>query len=202
MMSQSILSVLLVSGFSNFAVAQNNPEKQEALDTPTVAAEEVCDTLYCAERARAQGAEVSDAARLFKGSEHAYTFYQPLTPTGTASGLPCEGKGCALTTPNGSGAYKFRGHHTLLNTVLGGTVGAIAGDQAFGDVGAIGFGITGALWGNKQSSDYAPAKFERWEKQIRAREDVLNNFRDMVFDPSAPIPFDAHFLGGRRKKKE
>ncbi len=202
MMIKSVLPVLLVSSFGHIAIAQETPDEQGSLDASLNTAEEACDTLYCTERARAQDAEVSNAARLFKGSEHAYTFYQPLTPAGTASGLPCEGKGCALTTPNGSGAYKYRGHHTILNTVLGGTVGAIAGEQAFGDAGAIGFGITGALWGNKQSSDYALAKFERWEKQIRAREDVLNNFRDMVFDPSAPIPFDAHFLGGRRKKKD
>jgi hypothetical protein len=201
MMIKSVLSVLLVSSFGHISIAQETPDEQGSLDAP-IADAETCDTLYCIERARTQDAEVSNAARLFKGSEHANTFYQPLTAAGTASGLPCEGKGCTLTTPNGSGAYKYRGHHTILNTVLGGTVGAIAGEQAFGDAGAIGFGITGALWGNKQSSDYVPAKFERWEKQIRAREDVLNNFRDMVFDPSAPIPFDAHFLGGRRKKKD
>ncbi|UTW56650.1 hypothetical protein [Kordiimonas sp. SCSIO 12610] len=216
MISKILAVTLLSAGLSTSVYAtaspqesqQENPEKTENVeqsekaDSVAATSETACDSLYCTEKARAKDDSVSEAAKLFRGSSKSYTFYHPLTPTGTASGLPCEGKGCTLTTPNGSGAYKFREHDTILNTVLGGTVGALAGNQAFGDAGAIGFGITGAIWGNKQSTDYKPAKYERWEKQIQAREDVLNNFRDMVFDPAHPIPVDAHYLGGRRKKKK
>lgn len=185
---------LVSMGFGPALLAQDEAAEQNKA--------EKCDTLYCNEQAFANQNQVSEALKLFENKDVSHSFY--LVPVGgkTASGLPCEGRGCALTTPNGSGAYKYREHDTVLSTLLGGTVGTLAGHRAFGDPGAIGFGISGALWGNKQSTDYKPAKFKRWEDQIKAREEVLNNFRDMVFDPTAPIPVDAHYLGGRPKKKD
>ena len=194
MIKQGLALLVLVLTLSSRIFGQDATIEQKKV--------EECDTLYCSEQTFANQGNVSKAAKLFENRDVTHSFYLSPGDDKTASGLPCDGRDCALTTRNGSGAYKFREHDTVLSTLLGGTVGTLTGHRAFGDPGAIGFGITGALWGNKQSGDYKPAKFKRWESQIKAREEVLNNFRDMVFDPTAPIPIDAHYLGGRPKKKD
>ncbi len=164
--------------------------------------QEACDPAYCRYLEDQSSPDMQTALKGFPNYRRP-SFVNPETVQIDAQNK-CVSHTCSQVYPKPIAGQRYRveSGNTVLNTVLGGAVGALAGGNALDTPGAIGFGLLGATLGNRDASLEKNELTEKRERAIRARERTLNNFNDMVFDPSAPIPIDAHYLGDRRKKNK
>lgn len=131
----------------------------------------------------------------------------------TASGFAdaqrlCDAERCSLftslpaTAPEGLAPLSMRAEKSyrtsgegisLVDVGLGGLAGAIIGDEIGGPAEAVVFGLLGAglsLGGVGKDID---------EEEARRRDEAWRRGDDMVYNPAHPLPFNAHWLGSRKK---
>ncbi|MCK0069579.1 hypothetical protein [Kordiimonas laminariae] len=112
----------------------------------------------------------------------------------------CIGDGCDAYLPfitRGPSLYPEVKGRKRLNSVLGGVAGAVLGEGIAGAPGAVGLGLLGAGLGYNFEID------RRYEEQYREQRKSWERGDDIYYNPSHPIPQNAHWLqrDGKNKKK-
>ncbi|NVJ98450.1 MAG: hypothetical protein HWE25_09875 [Alphaproteobacteria bacterium] len=117
-----------------------------------------------------------------------------------ASDIVCEGDACDVLSPLMGSKVQFdkpaKGVRELRGA-LSGLSGALIGNEIAGEEGA----IFGALLGISLGYDYEP-DLHRLEREARERDAAWKRGDDMFFNPAHPIPYNAHYLGGGKRKKD
>lgn len=120
----------------------------------------------------------------------------------------CDAERCSLFTslpaaaPEGLAPLSMRAERSyrtsgdgisLVDVGLGGLAGSLIGDEIGGPAEAVVFGLLGAglaLGGVGKDIE---------EEEARRRDEAWRRGDDMVYNPAHPLPFNAHWLGSRKK---